>query len=82
MEGTPRSKAETCLYCRFCNEVTAAGPIVGQPHPSECRRFPPAAFPVQAGGGMGAAAFYPPVATNNWCGEFQPKGDPDGEAKE
>lgn len=41
---------------------------------SYCRRYPPSVFPFPNPAGIAQQSFFPSMAAEGWCGEYQRKG--------
>ena len=61
--------AKCCGRCEHHTKNT--GDITGRT--VLCRRYPPTAFPVQQGGGIGSGIVWPVMRPDVWCGEFAPE---------
>jgi len=75
MIDRPVDNPKTCGNCVFSHR--AGGPLVGDAAGLECRRYPPTAAPVAGPqGGIGAISVFPPVKSDQTCGEHSTmKGD-------
>jgi len=56
----------TCQTCKFAHKSAH------QLNSYECRRYPPSAYPVQSGTGVGVVTMCPVMPAQGWCGEYQP----------
>lgn len=61
----------TCSECSYANQAPLDPSNIGQERPIICRRYPPVAYPVPAGGGrIMTICVSPTVGPNETCGEF------------
>lgn len=65
------TETRTCETCRHAGEVPLTAATLGAPRPLECKRYPPTAFLVNAGGGgAGLVTASPQVPPGGTCGEW------------